>query len=190
MLSPSFLQGTYSENQFLAVASAYQWNVQPSSADENIRQHIDFHISKGNTSYAVDVKGMKSISRRNAIVQDDWHVVEFIAVVYPAFKKSKYTPPFNPMNPDFSCGSGRAGWLYGNSDYIAFESKHHWVFVSPPALIQLCARTVDFTTTVPTPQQAQYAVYSRRDRGDLISYIHMEDLYAIRSALWRKSIIL
>lgn len=190
MKSISFYQGHYAEQQFVRVASAYDWDVAPASEKENMSEHIDFYVSKRKARYAIDVKGMKATTRRNAIVQDEWHVVEFIAVVYPRSSNGVYTPTFNPLEPDFSHGSGRPGWVYGNADMIAFETKHLWVFVRPSELIALCASTIDFSLVASSSEEAKYAIYSRPNRGDLFTYVHINDIHAIRCGVWKKSVIL
>lgn len=184
MQSPN--RGTYAEHSFATVAERYRWTITPSSNADNIHNHIDYTITKGSTSYTVDVKSMKTRERSMGVIQDAWHVLEFIAVTYPSYRHATYSPPFLPLSPDFSRGSGRAGWLYGNADLIAFEHKATWLFVERKNVITLAAELIDLATVAKNARSAQYLAYSRPNRGDLISYIHSYDLHSIRYGLWKK----
>lgn len=185
--NPQKHQGDHTEKQFSLLASRYGWTATPSSDYENMREHIDFHLKKAERNHPIDVKGMKALSRSNAVVQDEWHVIEFIAVGFPRQKICTYRPPFDPALPDFSAGSGRAGWVYGRADFIAFETKTQWLFVPPKELIAECIRIVDFDKTAPYARDAQYKVYSRPERGDLITLIHKSDLVGLSAGAWNKS---
>jgi len=181
-------RGKYTEHLFVSSANAYHWNATPASERENIHNHVDYTITKNATTYKIDVKGMKSLER-NSPIQDTWHTLELIAVVWPSHKNATYIPPFDPLNPDFSVGSGRKGWLYGSADYIAFERKHLWIFVRPRTLVQWCAEHVDFNTISLNAKNAQYCVYSRPRRGDLFTYIPSDELERLAIARWKKEIV-
>lgn len=181
-------RGRYTEELFIASANARQWNATPATTEENIHHHIDYHITKNATTYRIDVKGMKSLER-NAPIQDSWHTLELIAVVWPSYKNAQYTPPFDPLHPDFSAGSGRKGWLYGSADFIAFERKHMWIFVKPRTLVEWCAEHVDFDAVASNAKNAQYCVYSRPNRGDLFTYIPSSELERLSIARWTKQIV-
>lgn len=185
--NPQRNQGDHTEKQFSLLASQYGWTATPSSDQENMKDHIDFHLSKKDRLHPVDVKGMKALSRANAVVQDDWHVVEFIAVGYPRHRTWTYRPPFDPAFPDFTVGSGRPGWVYGKSDFIVFETKSHWLFIPPKELIAECIRIVDFNDIAPYAKHAQYKVYSRPERGDLITLVHKSDLRGLSAGAWNKN---
>jgi len=179
-------RGAYAERSFSVVAERNRWSIEPSTNASNIHHHIDYTITKNATSYTVDVKSMKTQERSRGVIQDAWHVLEFIAVTYPSYRHANFSPPFNPLSPDFSRGSGRAGWLYGNADLVAFEHKTIWLFVERKKLISLAAELIDFDTVAKNARSAQYTLYSRPKRGDLISYIHSYDLYSIRRGIWKK----
>lgn len=186
MKQGNFAQGEHTENNFLKTAQKYHWDVAPASTLDNIQNHIDFYITKDGKQYAVDVKGMKSMNRANPIVQDEWFLVEFIAVTYPRNKISSYHPTFDPLKPDFTRGSGRPGWLYGKADFIAFETRKLWILVEPAEIINECSQIVHFANIAPSAKEARYKVYSRPERGDLFTYIHKTDIHALARGRWGK----
>lgn len=179
-------QGRYTESAFAHQAERRQWNIRTSTWKENVYHHIDYFLTKNAHTHAIDVKGMRALSRSNPVVQDVWHVVEFIAVVSPSSPPSSFSLPFDILTPDFHRGSGRAGWVYGNADFIAFETRDHWLFVRPADLLQFCASTVDCASLASSARTAQYSLYSRPNRGDLISLIHLNDLSSLAHYYWRK----
>lgn len=179
-------QGRYTESTFVQLAKHKQWHVRSSSWDENVNSHIDYFLTKNDTTHAIDVKGMRALSRMNAIIQDEWHIVEFIAVAYPTYLASSFSLPFNIYEPDFSRGSGRRGWLYGQSDFIAFETKFQWLFVRPVDLQFFCHQHIDANTVVMNAREAQYKLYSRPNRGDLMSLVHRDDIYDLAVCKWNK----
>ena len=181
MSNPQFHQGTHTESAFSQMAIQRGWQTRNATFQQNVHQHIDCFLSKNNSTHAIDVKGMKAIERNNAVVQDAWHVIEFIAVTYPQSHNSSFSLPFDIGQPDFSRGSGRPGWLYGKADFIAFETRHHWLFVRPLALIQLCQSLVASSS-----RDAKYQLYSRPQRGDLFSFVHIDDITTIVNYHWSK----
>lgn len=186
MSNAQFRQGTRTESSFTQMATQRGWEPRIATFQQNVHQHIDCFLSKNATTHAIDVKGMKAIERTNAVVQDAWHVVEFIAVTYPRSHDSSFSLPFDIGQPDFSRGSGRPGWLYGKANYIAFETRRHWLFVRPLDLIELCHAVVDSSSLSPSSRDAKYQLYSRPQRGDLFSFIHIDDITTITNHHWHK----
>jgi len=179
-------QGIQVEHDFCRLAKQKGYKVTSASRDENINRHIDFYLEKSGKKVSVDVKSMKRLQRSQSI-QDDWHTIEFIAVS-PASVITKYNDkPFNPLSPNFSLGSGRAGWVYSEATYIVFELKHSYVFVTPNNLFEFCIQHVNFHKTALSSAEAKYVVYSRPNRGDLFTFIHKKDLCHMAEATWHKS---
>lgn len=179
-------QGNYTESSFTQQAKRRKWNIQPSTWDENVNLHIDYFLTKNASTHAIDVKGMRALSRSNPVVQDEWFFIEFIAVVYGSSSFSSFSLPFDILAPDFHRGSGRPGWAYGSADFIAFETRAQWLFVRPADLQQFCASAVDCASLASSARTAQYSLYSRPDRGDLFSLIHYNDLSSLADYYWRK----
>ena len=182
------VQGEAAEQVFVKMAEKRNYSIKHATRNQNIREHTDVYISNGEKSMAVDVKSAKRENRLGEI-QDEWHVIEFIAVTYP---KSNYITLkktlFNPLLPDFNIGSGRNGWIYGKATHIAFELEYVFLIVPRINLINFSADKINFSTFAKQPQQAKYIVYTRNGRGDLISYIHKNDLSHLSSEKWLKPI--
>ena len=183
-------QGMAAEDTFIKMAKRRDYSTTLATKNQNIREHTDVYITKNNVSMAIDIKSAKRENRRGQI-QDEWHVLEFIAVTYP---KSNYITIqktlFDPLLPDFSIGSGRHGWLYGKATHIAFELQYVFLIVPRINLMQYSAEKIIFSKFAQFPQQAKYCVYSREGRGDLISYVHKKDLYHLSSEKWYKPILI
>ena len=186
MKSEAFVAGQRAELQFASIAKSKGWHVRSATRHQNIFNHIDFFISANANTYSVDVKAQKKESR-NLHQQDEWHVIEFVGVVHPATTIVNFSEnTFDPLNPNFSLGSGRHGWIYGDATMIAFEMSDEFVIVNRKRLLRHCANLINFSRRVLVSQYAKYCVYSRKDRGDLVSYIHKNDLYNICYLQWKK----
>jgi len=107
--------GEHAEDLFILMAVRSGWKVSASSQTENIEEHWDFLIEKGEIQYKVEVKGQKRINRKDNKEQNDFVWVELQNV------------------------RGKAGWLFGKADLIAFEGD-----VPPAVEIQAAAQ---LTTT-------------------------------------------
>jgi hypothetical protein len=71
---------------------------------------------------------------------------------------------------------GDDGWLYGDSDYIAFETKNMWVIVPTEELrVFVKFRSVKQFTKEKVP----YHYYQREGRQDLMVMIPTLDLFLI-----------
>lgn len=70
--------------------------------------------------------------------------------------------------------NGNEGWLYGKSDYFAFESKHYWIIVEAEKLRAFTERVV--TNTEITYVKEPYRIYRRKDRFDKIVMVPTIDL--------------
>ncbi|MFN9111465.1 MAG: hypothetical protein ACK5XN_15485, partial [Bacteroidota bacterium] len=109
MKSEAFVAGQRAESQFAFIAKSKGWHVRSATRQQNMFSHIDFFISANGNSYSVDVKAQKKESR-HLQQQDEWNVIEFVGVVHPATSIVNFSETaFNPLQPDFSLGSGRHG---------------------------------------------------------------------------------
>ena len=186
----SFNYGKQIEHLFQSVAQKNGWDVVHASKQDDMYRHIDYVMKKDNRTLTVDVKSQKREARFMEI-QDEWHAIEFVGVVYPATKTVHFSrTPFNVCIPNFSLGSGRPGWLYGDADMIAFELQSRFILVDRLSLMNHCAESVKFKPLVHRSQDAKYHAYSRHGRGDLIAYINKKDLYHLAEEKWYKPIVL
>jgi hypothetical protein len=185
----SYVMGVSAEQEFIRLARRKNYEVKIATKNQNIKEHIDVYITNEKT-YAIDVKSQKRTQRLGNI-QEIWHPIEFIAVTYPLSNVSQINKKiFNPILPDFSIGSGRPGWLYGNATHIAFELQYVFLFVERINLIRLCSEKINFQKFAEKSHQAQYILFTRKDRGDLISFVHKNDLLSISTEKWYKPIVL
>lgn len=155
--------GESAEIQFKKIAEIKGNKITEASLIEQI-DHIDFHINntKGE-KYTVDVKARKKISRKDTDVVDD--------VIWVEFKNVQ----------------GKNGWLYGKSNYIAFEQEKDFLIVSRLALANLCEKLVDLNNFDAKIKPPLYIAYQRAGRKDLLSLIKTEDITKnLKHILWKK----
>lgn len=77
---------------------------------------------------------------------------------------------------------GNHGWLFGEATSIAFDMPElaAFVVVDREELKDYCKEHVDFDGIV-CKSQAYKKCYSRKDRGDLITYLVLDDLQTLNS---------
>ena len=79
--------------------------VEDSSEFVDIFNHIDQYVFIDGEKVSVDVKGLKKINKWDSDTDDSRHYVEEKNV------------------------TGNTGWLFGDQDYIPFQTNNHWVVV-------------------------------------------------------------
>ena len=144
--------GLKTENLFEKTAKKENFIVRKSSLSEDRFKHIDFFLEQDHFKYSVDVKARKKTTRGDVKVNDEWTWIEFKNVL------------------------GRKGWLYGDADYIAFERADDFLMINRENLVKFCEDKVDLKTMVSRAYQAEYKVYQRKGRKDLITRVRMDDL--------------
>jgi hypothetical protein len=82
---------------------------------------------------------------------------------------------------------GEAGWLFGKSNWIAFETEISFVIVDRHDLYQLVRRVVDRETSVNSARDAKYKTYTRAGRPDQIAQVQLSDIQRIRKLEWGKN---
>ncbi len=156
----SVTMGENAEVAFDKAMKAMGCNVQESSKYENRVKHIDRWIvplkwvdKSGwrKHSVAVEVKGMKRISRGSPNAQSKWLWIEFKNV------------------------AGGPGWLYGDAMLLATEVEDGFYLLYLKSLREWAEWKVDRDAKVQYPNQAKYKSYSRKDRDDEMSLIRLED---------------
>jgi hypothetical protein len=153
--------GKNAEDAFLVLVKTKKCEVREATLQEQF-DHIDYIVTKNNTEIAFDVKAMKKISRSSNKVSSDLVWVEFKNV------------------------SGKDGWLYGKSQYIAFERENDYVIVYRKKLLDFCEKNVK-KEKVFYSRDALYKMYTRDGRKDVISIIQMNDLIKELSPIfWTK----
>ena len=166
MYEESYQYGLDAEVEFSRLAKLRGCSVEPATKSEQF-DHVDFHLTSeeedGKMKAMVDVKARKKVSRRDAFYQDQLIWVEFKNV------------------------SGKLGWLYGLSDFIAFETESSFVLAFRKELADWCEAHIDLDREVRSPRKALYSAYTRKGKQDLLSLIKLEDVKKLpNTAIWKK----
>ena len=154
--------GRRAEALFVSIAKREGWTVTPASKDADIHEHWDFEIAKDGYRRKVEVKSMKREHRSAESLNQNWVWIEFRNV------------------------RGEAGWLFGKSNWIAFETETSFVIIDRHDLYQLVRRIVDRGTTVSAAKDAKYKTYTRNGRPDQIAQVQLSDIQKIKKLEWGK----
>ena len=161
----SINNGLAGEKRFDRVAENKGYSVIEANPRDNMIRKIDrYVIDNEGILKSVDVKIMKRTSRSDAEAQDEWVWIEF-----------------NNVN-------GNDGWLYGESDYIAFERKTNFTLINRLELVDIAERLVDLDNLVTSSKMAKYKGYKRYRRFDLIAMVELDKIISLTDdyEIWDK----
>lgn len=128
--------------------------------EDDIKHHIDLYWNYQSVLYKIDVKSMKKIDRKDSNPDENYHWIELQNV------------------------NGDKGWLFGDQDYIAFETEDYWILVTPNRIKNLLNKKIQNWDE--TQDKVPYRVYRRRNRIDKIVLVKTIDLIAIANKiLWK-----
>jgi hypothetical protein len=127
------------------------------TTQEDILEHWDVKSVAG-TKY--DVKAMKKWKRSDPEPTDRMHYVELRNV------------------------HGELGWLYGEADYIVFETRRYWIVVKRRTLMPFIEGLTENNERSEEP--AVYKLYQRTGRQDEMTVVPTVDLLAISEATIKK----
>jgi phosphoserine aminotransferase len=155
--------GDNAENVFKLTAQKNGYLAITSTKEENINSHIDIWLKKNNTTFGVDVKASKRISRnKNSPKQDNLLWIELHSV--------------RPNNK---------GWLYdGHAKFIAFEQQDTFIIIKREKLIELIPLHTK-KIFVSQAHQAQGKLYQRSNRCDILTLIDTNIIIPY-STIWTK----
>lgn len=130
--------------------------VEKSSPIEDMRDHIDYHISKNGKTISVEFKGPKRVARFDQEVSIDRIPIEWTNV------------------------GGRDGWVKGKAQIIVFDLGSRYLWVNRERLQALVTK-VDWTTSEHPPSgsgsnRKNYISYTRKGRKDQICYVPVKDI--------------
>lgn len=154
--------GEKAEELFVGMARQLGWQVSESAKDENIDEHWDYRIAKGEENFKVEVKSAKRIDRNDVNSQINYTWVELRNV------------------------RGKVGWLFGKADLIAFEKETSFIFVKRLDLLALVNKKVNLVAKVRDPKDAHYKIYTRAGRKDKLTLLPTHDIEEIRFMEWNK----
>lgn len=144
--------GMKAEEVFKQVMQERGWTVTDANKQQNMIEHWDFRIVKGDWNLTVDVKAQKRINRRDEAVDNKWLWIELRNVV------------------------GEPGWVHRTkADFLAFERDDMFLFVKPADLRKVLEEVV-IPMPVETAGEAHYSIYQRKDRNDELTLIRYADL--------------
>jgi len=141
------------------------YKIDHSTLDEDRYGHWDLICyNKNGTSIKIDVKSIKS---ENFIKDDSINWLEEKNI------------------------SGHAGWLYGDADYIAFETTKTWIIVKRKTLSDFYDRVLQFRTKIfrNSYNLPFYVRYQRIGNLDIIMKVKTNDLEEISSKILNKKIL-
>jgi hypothetical protein len=120
-----------------------------SSEQQDMFEHWDIKLEN-----KFDVKAIKRVRTAEGEPDDNIHYIEFVNL------------------------NGELGWLYGKSDYIAFELNDYWLIVDRKILVLFAQSKCASKETCQTPEL--YKIYSRgKDKMTLartIDLIYISEL--------------
>ena len=151
-LNDSWTRGKTTEALFASTMSNAGYTVTKSSTGEDIKAHIDFYIENEEGRFAVDVKGRRKLKKDDFPEDIDWVFLEVKNV------------------------AGNDGWLLGRADLIAFERDEGFVIVPRLELLEIAKKKCNLNDIAYKASAAQYRAYSRPNRQDLITLVHINDL--------------
>ena len=155
--------GEKAEARFVEIAHRSGWKVAASTKAENIDEHWDYQIKKGEEKYKVEVKSAKRVHRDDDKIQFEYTWVEIHGV------RPKDT-----------------GWLFGKADFIAFEKQNSFIFVKRLDLLAVVNKKVNLVAKVRDPKDALYKIYRRDGRKDKLTLLPASDHEAIKFMEWNK----
>jgi hypothetical protein len=127
--------------------------------EEDIKEHWDVSIN-GNK---YDVKDVKKVSRSDIYPNELYHFLEIKNV------------------------NGDLGWVYGQANYFAFATNRYFIVVKKEDLQNFIKYNIS-KIYVDSPDKSLYALYSRKDRKDVISMVTSLDLMHIsKMVLFREN---
>ena len=144
--------GLGAEQLFDQIAESKSLEIKNAKRRDNIQKHIDKYVTDDVGTWSVDIKARKKTRRSDDNAQDDWIWIEFQNV------------------------RGNTGWLYGEADYIAFETQDNFVIVKKDSLIEYVEGAVDMGKSVKYSGEAKYKTYRRAGRNDLLTMVELSEI--------------
>ena len=144
--------GLGAEQLFDQIAASKHLEIKNAKRRDNIQKHIDKYVTDDVGTWSVDIKARKKTRRSDDNAQDDWIWIEFQNV------------------------RGNTGWLYGEADYIAFETQDTFVIVKKDSLIDYVEGVVDMGKSVKYSGEAKYKTYRRAGRNDLLTMVELSEI--------------
>jgi hypothetical protein len=147
----AFEIGKNAEEGFVTLMESKGWKITPATRDQDMIEHWDFLLEKEETKIKVEVKSEKRINRGDNETQSEWIWCELQNV------------------------RGDIGWLYGKSDYLAFQRGDKYHFINRETLVGIVESLIK-SEYVTQAINAKYKMYRRHGRNDLLTMINFADI--------------
>ena len=156
--------GNDAEKHFVSVAKSKGYEVSKSTKKQDMVDHFDYLLkNKKGLTKTFEVKALKKVNRTDDSTNNEWIWIEIKNV------------------------RGEKGWIKGKADFVSFEQEFSFLTVKREDLLELCRTLIDTKKTVGTANEAEYCLYSRRGRKDIISRIKVQDIKdGIKHWIWDK----
>jgi hypothetical protein len=142
-------------------------NSKIATKEQDINEHWDFVGDYENyKQIKVDVKSIKKINRKDVTPNENYHWIEIQNV------------------------RGNKGWLYGDADFIAFETLKEYIFVDRKKLIELIESykiTKEPEILFDDTTKELHKLYKRFNRQDIIILVSTSELIKISTFFIKKS---
>lgn len=150
-------QGREAEEKFLKIYPL----IRKATKKEDTFNHWDVMVEIDDNAVKVDVKGIKNDDRFDPYPNENINWVEI-------------------QNAD-----GNTGWLYGNSDLIAFETEEYFILVGTLKLRRFLEEKMGYTQETikdiqPKNVKDPYVFFQRKGRKDILVKVKTIDLMHIK----------
>jgi len=134
--------GNNAESRFVKICNEKELAIRPSNSIENRINHYDFIFNYNHQYFKIEVKSMKS-------------------------RKRGLNPDPSILYLELNNIEGGFGWIYGDSDYIAFEQEKGFVLFNTKQLQKVVSI---FFPKLPYVIESgkDFTLYGRKNRKDLV----------------------
>lgn len=135
--------------------------------EQDMKDHWDIMVNLDNKAVKIDVKSIKKENRNDILPNENYHWVEITNV------------------------NGDTGWLYGDSDLIAFEVEDYFVLVGTLKLRKFLERKMGYISSEienieVVHNKSPYSFYQRKGRKDIVVRVKTIDLIYISYLMIKK----
>jgi hypothetical protein len=146
----------------------------------------DDYVERGKTveqQFASILSGA-IFATREQDMHEHWDVMDVMALKYDVKGMKKYRrsddKPTDRLHwIELRNVNGKNGWLYGDADVIAFETRKWWLLVEREDLVQFVEGILIGSDPCEKPEP--YRLYQREGRQDLLTILPTVDLLSIAS---------
>ena len=167
----SHQKGKESEMAFVEILQRNSIEFRPASKKEDCLNHFDFIVNLNDI-----LDDIEEIYHPKTVYAGEFSFSK-IEVKSIKSKRRKGKPDPSIIYLEIKNINGGPGWIYGDSDYIAFEQPSHFIFVPTKELQLLVKDLLDSNTMTLAKKSGNInTLYSRRERDDLMMILGISSL--------------